>query len=303
MRIAVTGASGLLGLNLCLMAYPDHEVHGFVNSHTLKDVPFPTVKCDLLDWRETRKNLDEIQPDWLIHCAALASVDDCERNPAEARKINAEVPAKLSAYCAEKKIGLIHISTDAVFDGKMGGYVEEDKTNPLSVYAVTKLEAENQVLSVNQRAMVLRVNFYGFSLSGDHSLAEFFLNNLSAENQVNGFVDVMFCPMYVRDLVDIIFQMMEKKLIGLYHIVSSECLSKYAFGVRIAEKFGLEKDLIQPISVHESGLTAKRSPRLTLKVDKLTKEKVIPPDQEKGIKRLFLDFQAGLPQKIRSFAE
>ena len=101
----------------------------------------------------------------------------------------------------------------------------------------------------------------------------------------------MFCPLYVRDLVDIIFQMLEKELKGLYHVVSSECLSKYSFGLRIAEKFGLKKELIQPVSVHDGGLTAKRPPRLTLKVDKLKKEKLTPPNQDEGIDRLYSDFQ------------
>ena len=104
-----------------------------------------------------------------------------------------------------------------------------------------------------------------------------------------------------KDLVDQIFQMIEKKLSGLYHVVSSESLSKYAFGLRIAEKFGLNKELIKPISVHESGLSAKRSPRLNLSIEKLEKEKIFPPEQKKGIDRFYTDFQNGLPEKIKSF--
>jgi len=303
MRIAVTGASGLLGLNLCLKESADNSVYGFMNTHALKDTPFRTTSCDLLDWDKTKKELDAIQPEWLIHCAAMANVDACEKNPEAARLINTEVPRRLAAFCAEREIELVHISTDAVFDGKMGGYSEDDPPNPLSVYAATKFEAEKEVLRENPAALVIRVNFYGFSLSGNRSLAEFFLKNLSAGIKVNGFVDVMFCPLYVVDLVDKIFQMIDKKLSGLYHVVSPESLSKYAFGLRIAEKFGLNKELIKPISVQESGLSAKRSPRLNLSIEKLKKEKIFPPEQKKGIDRFYTDFQNGLPEKLKTFTE
>lgn len=302
MRIAVTGASGLLGLNLCLKASTDYSVYGFTNSHTLKDAPFKTIPCDLLDWDATKKEIDTIRPKWLIHCAAMANVEECEKNPEAAWRINTDVSRKLAAFCTESEIELVHISTDAVFDGKMGGYTEEDLPNPLSMYAATKLEAEQEVLRENPGALVLRVNFYGFSLSGTRSLAEFFLENLTTGKMVNGFVDAMFCPLYVMDLVDMIFQMIDKKLSGLYHVVSPESLSKYTFGLRIADKFGLDKELIQPISVHESGLSAKRSPRLTLSIEKLGKEKIFPPDQKKGIDQFFSDFQNGLPEKIKLFA-
>lgn len=300
MRIAVTGASGLLGLNLSLIAFADHQVYGFMNRHPLSRAPFPVVACDLLDWGKMQDALANVAPDWLIHCAAMADVDQCEQHPQLAYRVNAEVPGKLAAYCVDHRIGFVHLSTDAVFDGKKGDYAEADDPNPLSVYAFTKLVAEKKVLDANDDALVLRVNFYGFSLSGKRSLVEFFLYNLSTGKHVNGFVDVMFCPLYVRDLAEMILNMIQRNLSGLYHVVSAECLSKYAFGLRIAERFGLDKNLIHPISVHESGLAARRSPRLTLCVDKLKKAKIVPPGQREGIEHLYADYLNGLPDQIRS---
>jgi dTDP-4-dehydrorhamnose reductase len=146
------------------------------------------------------------------------------------------------------------------------------------------------------------VNFYGFSLSGSRSLAEFFLDRLSTGQMVNGFVDVMFCPLYVRDLVEVLMQMVEKDLSGIYHVVSPESLSKYSFGISIARKFGFDHGLIQPISVMESGLTAKRSPRLDLNVEKLIGEKIDLPGQAQGMERFYQDHQAGLADKIKKMA-
>lgn len=302
MRILVTGASGLLGLNLCLKYAHEHELSGVVNRRTLQDAPFPTVPLDLTDGDALKKVLDEKQPEYLIHCAAMADVDRCERDPEEAWRINAQAPAQLASLCAERNIGFLHVSTDAVFDGERGSYTEEDQPNPLSVYANTKLEGEQGVLAANSHALVIRVNFYGFSLSGSRSLAEFFLYNLLDNRPVKGFTDVHFCPLYVGDLAEVMFAMLEKKLSGLYHVVSPECLSKYDFGRRIADRFELDGSLIAPVSVYDGGLLAKRSPNLTLRVDKLLAAGIILPGQAAGLEHFHTHFQHGYPELIKSYA-
>jgi dTDP-4-dehydrorhamnose reductase len=154
MRIIVTGASGLLGLNLCLMSASQHELIGLSNQRSLQDVPFATEQIDLTESGKVERLLDEKQPEYLIHCAAMADVDSCERNPEAAWQINSQVPAQLAKLCAQRKIGFLHISTDAVFDGECGSYTEEDQPNPLSVYARTKLEGEQGVLAANDKALL-----------------------------------------------------------------------------------------------------------------------------------------------------
>ncbi|MDK2979873.1 MAG: dTDP-4-dehydrorhamnose reductase [Chloroflexota bacterium] len=302
MRILVTGASGLLGLNLCLTSAGEHELTGLVNQRSLQDAPFDTLQADLLQEGAAEELFDQVRPQAVIHCAAMADVDRCERDPQTAQAINAQVPAKLAALCAQRGARMVHISTDAVFDGQRGSYTEEDQPNPLSVYARTKLEGEQGVLAADPGALVLRVNFYGYSLSGRRSLAEFFLNNLSAGQPLKGFTDVHFCPLYVADLVDVIFSALALDLSGLYHAVSPECLSKYDFGRRIADKFGLPGDLIQPVSVNDGNLLAKRSPNLTLRVDKLQAAGVELPGQAEGLERFHQHFCHGYPELVKSYA-
>ena len=302
MRILVTGASGLLGLNFCLKMADDHQLTGVTHSSTLRDLPFESVQCDLSATGMITRLIDNHHPQLVLHCAAMANVDACESHPDQAMLINAQVPGELAAVCHARHIKLVHISTDAVFDGRKGDYSEEDDPNPLSVYASSKLAGEQNVLEANPEAIVARVNFFGFSVSGTRSLAEFFLNHLSAGNSVNGFVDVMFCPLYVADLIDVIMKMVDNDLMGLYHVVSPESLSKYTFGVNIARKFGFDSSLVKPISVAEGGLTARRSPRLDLSIDKLKKEKILPPNQTAGMDHFYQDYMSGLPEKIKSFA-
>ena len=306
MRILITGVSGLLGINLALELAKEHQVFGIANHLHLRQsvLPFNLFQSDLTLQGALESALDAIQPDWIIHCAALANLDACEANPALAQRLNAEVPGELATLAATVGCRLIHISTDTIFDGQRGDYTEEDIPNPLSIYARSKLEGERRVLEVNSEAVITRVNLHGWSISGKRSLAEFFFNNLQAGKPVLGFTDVYFCPLLANDLADIFLRIFEKGLSGLYHAVSSESLTKYDFGIQIARKFGLNDRLIQPSSVEKASLIAIRSPRLTLKTDKLSKDLGSKlPGIFQGIERLYALYQKGYPQMLQSLAE
>ena len=304
MRLLITGASGLLGLNLALEARNNHSVIG-VDRQKLAGVPFELINADLLESGAIDSVLDTARPDWLIHCAALANLEACEADPGLARRLNADLPGALSAACKTRGVKMVHISTDAVFDGtKEGVYTEDDLPNPPGVYSATKLEGEQNVLSANSQALVARVNFFGWSLSGKRSISEFFFNNLSAGKPCNGFRDIWFCPLFVGDLADTLLRMLEKDLAGLYHAVGPEALTKYDFGVRLARRFGFDETLVHPVSVEESGLTAKRSHNLRLSVHKLsTALGTSLPTLSTGLDRFYTQFQQGYPQKIRSYQQ
>lgn len=301
----VTGASGLLGLNFCLKVAKDtsHNVTGVVFNNNLKSVPFPTLNADLSASSEVLRVLNQAQPDVIIHCAALANLDACEKYPEQANRMNTELPHQLAEYSQKEGIQLVHISTDAVFDGVDGDYDEDDPPNPRGVYARTKQLAERAVAAANQDALIARVNFYGCSISGQRSLSEFFYHNLTSGKKVMGFTDVLFCPLLVNDLVDILLEMTELQLKGIYHTVSAECLSKYQFGLMLANQFGLNGDLIEAVQVADSGLVAPRSPNLSLNTEKLANHLSKPlPLQLEGVQKLQKLYQNGYPQMIRSLA-
>lgn len=304
MRLLITGASGLLGLNLALEALNYHQVIG-VDRSRLTGLPFELVSADLLERSVVDRVLDTVQPDWLIHCAALANLEACEVDPELARCLNATLPGNLAAACKVRAVKMVHISTDAVFDGnKADLYIEEDKPNPLSFYAETKFQGEQAVLSANSNAIVARVNFYGFSLDGKRSLAEFYINNLIAGDIVKGFSDVAFNPTFVGDLADLLLRMLEKDLRGVYHTVTAEVMSKYAFGVKLARRFRWDESLISPDSVERSGLTARRAHNLGLSVHKLSTALAGTfPVFSTGLDRFYAQFHQGYPQKIRSYQQ
>jgi dTDP-4-dehydrorhamnose reductase len=300
-RFLITGASGLLGLHLSWMLSEEHQVIGIGTVPVLYHLPFAFRSYDLSAPGSASALIRETKPNVVIHCAAMAIVDSCENQPEMAKRINAEVPGEIAEACRKQNTKMVQISTDAVFDGVKGNYSEEDVPNPLSVYAQTKWDGEKAVQAADPSVLVARVNFFGWSLSGQRSLAENFVTNLSDGKSMNGFTDVYFCTLYVRQLCRLLIEMIDKRLEGLYHTVSPMHLSKYDFGVAIARRFGLDPDLIKPILVSQSGLKAARSPLLTLNVTKLinTLGHALP-GQTEGIEEFFQDWKNGWPVKMRS---
>ena len=305
MKLLITGVSGLLGINLAMEAMSEHQVYG-VDRGKLKSPPFPVSKANFFDKNAFIPALDSVKPDWVINCAALANLEECEKHPGQARILNTDLPHDLAAACAERNIKFIHLSTDAVFDGTKEGspYTEDDEPSPPGVYSQTKLKGEQAVQETNPNAIIARVNFFGWSLGGRRSLGEFFVNNLSEGRNVNGFTDVIFCPMWVNHLAQTLIAMLEKDLHGLYHVVGAQPMNKYQFGLEVARKFGLRESLISPQSVEKSSLTAKRSHNLHLSVHKLSTDLGRPlPDFSTGLDGFYTQFQHGYPQKIRGYQQ
>ena len=285
-------------------AMREHEVIG-VDRGKLKSAPFQVVHTNILNRAAINSILESTMPDWLINCAALANLEECEEHPELATVLNVDLPAQLASACAERGIRFVHISTDAVFDGEQDeAYTEEDVPNPLSLYSQTKLDGEQATFSENRDAIVARVNMFGWSLPGRRSLGEFFVNNLGEGRNVNGFTDVFFCPMLVNMTARLLLEMLEKKLSGLYHVVGAQAMNKYQFGREIARTFGLQESLIVPKSVEASELTAKRSHNLRLSIHKLSTalgHEIAPFST--GLTEFYTQFQDGYPQKIRSYQQ
>lgn len=304
-RILVTGVSGLLGLNLAWLARDRFQVTGVLRGERAvaapECTPFDVISADLTAPGRIEWVLEQSQPDIIIHCAALTDVDRCEMYPHEAQRTNTWLPGALARAAAQNGARLMHISTDAVFDGQRGDYTEDDAPNPINVYGRTKLEGERAVANANPDALIARVNFYGWSWQGQRSLAEYFYNNLSAGKQVFGFTDIVFCPLLVNDMVEILLRMLARGLKGVFHVVSSETLSKFAFGRMLARHFGFDENLISPASYKIAHLTAPRAPLLTLRGDKLAGSLgEALPGQEIEMQRFAELFHQAYPQELRA---
>ena len=303
-KVLITGASGLLGINLALTTRArGYEVVGITLEPGIHGIPFEMMRLDLTQPGVVEKVVDDVHPDIIINCVALTDVDHCEQIPEDALRVNAALPEMLARESPRHKIKLVQISTDAVFDGKKGGYKEEDPVSPPNVYAKTKHAGEVAVLNSDEQALVCRVNFYGWSISGRRSLAEWFFNKFTLGEPVKGFTDAIFSPFLASDLAGILLALIEQDSRGLFHVVNPQSISKYDFGVALAQRFGFNTSLITPTSIQNAGLAAVRSPNLKLDTDKLSKELgEIFPDQKTEMLRFHQQYLDGYPQQLKGYS-
>lgn len=285
-KILITGGSGLLGSNIAKLATSKFDVYATYNKHEVGMNGVHFFHVDLTK-KEQLVKIEQISPDFIIHCAALTNVDYCESHPNVA--YNQNVLASVNMAEIAKKIGayLIHVSTDSVFDGTKGNYKEDDMANPINIYGRSKLEAEQKISSIHSHSCIVRTNIYGWNKRDKFSLAEWMLNKLTANVELPALKDVYFSPILVNDLAEVLFKLQEKKYEGIIHIAGSEICSKLDFAYRIAEVFDFDKNPIKPVSIHELGLKALRGKNTSLnvsKAEKILKEHL--PKVKEGLKKM-----------------
>jgi dTDP-4-dehydrorhamnose reductase len=285
-RLLVTGASGLLGANLLLAARASHQLIAASRRQRIVLAGAECVQVDLAQPGAAHDLLRDTHPDAVIHCAAFTDVDACEGHPELAERLNAEVPGWLAEACAREGTRLIHISTDAVFDGERGGYTEDDQPLPINVYGATKLRGEQAVLTAFPSATVIRTNIFGWNAQPKLGLAEWFVERLRLGERCTGFTDVTFSPLAVDDLAAGLLNLLSRSSPGVLHIAGTETVSKYDFGRRVAAAFGLPAERIVPGSVDASPLRARRPHKMTLDVRRAEAALDAPmPRLEPGLRR------------------
>ena len=208
--------------------------------------------------------------DVIINCVALANHEACEEKPEEARLLNVELPALWAAVAGESSARFVHFSTDAVFDGKSNvPYGEGDVASPPSVYGRTKLQGEQAVLAANSEALVFRTNFFGWSQSGEKGILDFFARGIETGTAMTGFSDYIVSSLYMGDLFDLLVEAVRKEATGLIHLTSSTPLSKYDFGVTVAQALKGDVSLVQQGLLAEQSMLGNRGHNLGLSVTKL----------------------------------
>jgi dTDP-4-dehydrorhamnose reductase len=302
--LLITGASGLLGGNMALLAgQQGKKVLALYHGNPLVMPEAVSVRLDLEDEDGLQRLFREHPIQSVIHCAAMTNVDYCESHHAEAERINAVVPGRLATLAREAGAQMLHVSTDQVFDGQRGSYTEESPTAPINVYGRTKLEGEQSVLSELPSALVIRTNMYGWNTTEKYSLGEWVLSSLEAGKSIPGFRDVVFTPLLVNDLCGLMLKMLRQGLEGIWHLGGSEAISKYAFARKLAKVFGLDADLVWAASIDDVGLAAPRPLDMSLRSDKAARRlEVALPDVKSGLERFQSLRDEGYVKTLKSLA-
>lgn len=258
-KIWVTGASGFIGWPLANALVGQYEVVGSYQSRKVSSPDFPIFQVDLTQEDEVIAAFATIKPDMVFHCAAMSQPNQCELNQKASYEINVSATQILAQLCASQGAKLIFTSTDLVFDGVEGNYAEEAPVAPLNVYGQHKAEAERRIVQHCQDYAVCRMPLmFGTPTHGASSFLQGFLTQLEQGQPLTLFYDEYRSILHEDDAVaGLIWAAQNVK--GIIHLGGKDRMSRYDFGLLLAEKLGYSIDLIQKVSQKEVTMAAKRA--------------------------------------------
>lgn len=261
-KVLVTGSSSSPGFKTVeILAEKGYKVYAVYNRNAVPAVSMDVVplQLDLTDFDRVRQILSEVKPDIVVHMAAYGDVDGCEVNREYAWRVNVEATRFLAKISRDLGVSyFIYLSTDYVFDGSRGMYREDDVPKPINFYGLTKLIGEEIVRAVLDRFVVVRTSaIYGLGM-GRMNFGKFLIEALSRGQQVKAFIDQYLSPTLNTLLAKAVAEIIERSdIVGVIH-VAGERVSRYEFAVRLAEKLGFNKELIQPAKMEEARFKAPR---------------------------------------------
>ena len=272
MKVLVTGAAGLLGKKVCETLSKGNEV-----------VAMTHQGMDITDRSAVLVSFAGIKPDAVVHCAAMTGVDACELDKEKAWSANVGGTANIVDAC-RNGIKLFFISTDYVFDGFIGGYKESDTPNPLNFYGKTKLAAEWLVSQLESHVIIRTSVIYGANKS---NFMTWVIGSLQKGIEIKLFTDQLNSPAHNSDIAAFIEAALGKDANGIFHVASPEGANRYEIGMKICEIFGLDKNLIVPVTSLQLAQAAKRPMDATLSTEKAYDELGFNAlNIEAGLKRL-----------------
>ena len=262
MKILVLGITGMLGNAMfrILSESPANEVWGTVRDTTADDYFQANLAAhiihgiDMLDEASLAALFDKVKPNAVVNCIGLVKQLSDAKEPLHAIPINALLPHRLAALCATHHARLIHISTDCVFSGKKGNYLETDLPDADDLYGRSKLLGE---VVASSHAITLRTSIIGHELKGQHGLIAWFLAQIKS---VKGFTKAIFSGLPTDELARVVRDVVlpRPELNGLYH-VAAEPINKFDLLSLVAKTYNKDIEIIAnaQLSIDRS-LDAKR---------------------------------------------
>jgi len=245
-NILFSGGSGLLALNWaqamrdrCIPTLGLHKRNISLGQTFAK-------KIDLESVDKLMRIFEELNCKVVVNTAGLANVEQCESEPILAHHVNVTLASNVAKACANLGIKLVHISTDHLFSGQEAMVRENQLIAPVNVYGKTKAEAEHRVSEINPEALVIRTNFYGWGTSYRQSFSDMVIKELRSHQEITLFQDVLYTPILIENAAKVVHDLIDLKVSGIFHVVGDDRISKYEFGLHIAEKFGLDASKIVP---------------------------------------------------------
>ena len=244
--LLITGGSGFVGQNLARYFAPRRQTVTTYFTHPPTPSPERSIQLDIRDAEAVFTLLDRERPAAVIHAAGNKNLRFCEEQPAEAFRVNAGGTQNVARACRRVGAKLIYLSTDLVFSCVEGNYQEHDVPEPTLAYGKSKLLGENFALEeLDQVAVCRSGGIYGKG----SPLLQWFVGEIEAGKTVECFTDVFNTPTYVDNLGEMMETVLEKQLVGVFHTVGRERVSRFEFFRAYAETLGLDVSLLSPVSL------------------------------------------------------
>ncbi|WP_419869618.1 dTDP-4-dehydrorhamnose reductase [Chryseobacterium sp. CT-SW4] len=268
-KILVIGSNGQLG-NCIRKIAPDFE-----NKYEFLFTDSATL--DITDEDHVADFFYDNKPDFCINASAYTAVDLAEKEKEKAFAVNADGVAHLAQACLEHKTILIHVSTDYVFDGETNlCYSEDDFTNPVGVYGMSKRKGEELALELNPGTIILRTSWLYSEFN--KNFVKTMLNLFSQKDQLGIVADQYGQPTNANDLAEAIMNIIDynPKTFGIFHFSNYPETTWYDFAKKIAE-YSKSTVQLKPLTTEEYPTPAKRPRRSTMCLDKIEKDYKIEP--------------------------
>jgi len=250
MEILVTGSNGQLGNELRILAAAHTDV---------KFVFTDVEELSITDVDAIGKIFTTHSFDYCINAAAYTAVDNAESDVDTSRLINATAVGYLAEACNKFNCKFIHISTDYVFNGEnKEGYIEDDLTDPINVYGLTKLEGEKLALELNPQTIVIRTSWV-YSFFGKN-FVKTMMKLMQERTEINVVADQIGKPTYAADLAAAIFIIIFSStdfIPGIYNYSNQGVISWFDFATAIKEIGGYTCQ-VNPIPTSAYPVPAKR---------------------------------------------
>jgi dTDP-4-dehydrorhamnose reductase len=269
MKIAISGASGLLGYGL---------VQTFRSRHTVYALSHQDL--EITNGNQVRELLTGLRPDVVVHAAAIRDPDTCELNPAQAFLVNFHGALNVAEAARKAGARVVHISTDAVFDGKKRvPYTESDLANPASVYGRTKLRAEHFFLEMPE-SWAFRVSILFGPENESGARGNFIskgLGRIAASKPFEVAADQVGTATYTLDAAEKIMEVVESGRFGLYHLSNSGACTRLELARRAAILAGLDAGNVVGKPLAEMGRPGPRPEYAVMAMDALERAGFAPP--------------------------
>ncbi len=269
MRILITGHTGILGGALSKATPAEHAVTGLCDpreQHPDHTPHLTTAYVDITDAAGVAQVFTAVQPQVVIHAAAVGSVNWCEEHQELAYAINVMGTEHMIAGCKATGARLLYISSNAVFDGEHAPYAEEDTVNPVNYYGKTKVLAEQAVQSSPIAKSIIRpALMYGWPPAGarDNQVTRV-ITSLSAGKAIEVVDDIWFNPLYAPAAAHALWRLVEQQPVPLMHLAGAQRVSLYELARITADIFALDATLVQPVSAASFSEAAPRAKDTTL---------------------------------------